>query len=372
MRFIFIISFIWIEVAVMAQKPISKIVLDKESRKPVMFAHVYAKNNKFNGTVTNADGKFVLQNIKDDTLVISHLSYQVYQSVLQAMLSDTIFLIPKTQEIKEIHVTALSAYSIMEKVIDNIKKNHIMQPVMYQVFVRVSEYERDSSELHNVGEYLMNDYEKSNGKYQYRIIKVRVKPFSKAGEKAFKDRRMINASGSVEWANIFNPYVAVLKKRKLKTFRIEFIGEFDDENGAFFKLVCYPKKEDSKVQKVVLLIDKSSYGIKKYIEYYNDAEFNEVRYRQINNKWYIAYFRRRVHSDFYKELKYKKDSKGMLEWEAIYNIDPITKFDEELFKSYYGILVQPIKKYNGDWNDGFWEQYNFIPLPDWMKEKMKN
>ena len=352
-----------------AQTNVARIIIDKETSKPIPFAHVYFKDNLLTGTISNTDGRFVLKNIKEnDTLVISHLSYETFSNKVKNIQSDTIYLIPKTENIKEVTVTALSGYSIMEKVIDALPKNHFTRNTMYQTFTRIIEYEEDYSEIHILGEYLLNLYENKNGKYNYQVVKIRVKPFSSAGEKSFADYRMILAIATFGWADILDE--DIFNKRKLKAFLIDLKGEYSDEQGVYIKLICKPKKTNKKYENIVLYIDKASLGIMKCIINYSDTEFNEVVYHQIGNKWYIANFKRKVKTDFYKELKYKKDSRAMLSWESVYNLKSTNSYNKENFHSYFDIIADPIKKYLGNWDDSFWENYNYIPLPDWIKEKI--
>ncbi len=365
------IIYIFSTVIFIAQVKTDKIVLDTSNNQPIPFSHVYIKNNLFKGTISNSDGRFVLNNIKEsDTLIISHLSYEVFTDKVKNIQSDTIYLIPKTENIKEVTVTALSGYSIMEKVIDALPKNHFTKNTIYQTFTRIIEYEEDFSEIHILGEYLLNLYAHKNGKYNYQVVKIRVKPFSAAGEKKFADYRMILAVATFGWAYILDE--DIFNKRKLKSFLIDLKGEYSDEQGVYIKLICQPKKTNKKYKNIVLYIDKSSFGIKKCIINYSDTEYNEVTFQQIDDKWYIGNFKRKVKTDFYKELKYKKDSKGMLSWEAVYNLKSANSYTKENFHSYFDILVDPIKKYLGNWGDDFWENYNFIPMPNWVKQKVQN
>ncbi len=368
MRKLIAISFFVFSISIVSgQNLISKTLIDKETNQPVMFAHVYIKNDLQTGTVSNTDGKFVLKDVADnDTVVISHLSYDTFSDKIENIQSDTIYLIPKTEKIQEVKVTALSAYSVMEKVIENLTQNHFAKNTMYQIFTRVIEYEKNYSELHILGEYLINLYESKSGKYKYKIVKIRVKPFSAAGKKAFKDYRLIPAIATYDWAYIFDE--DIFQKKKLKSFHISLEGEFTDEQGVYIKLLCKAKKSNEQHKDIVLYIDKSTFGIKKCIIKYSETEYNETGYQHIGDKWYIAYFKRNKKTDFYKETKIKKDSKGMLSWEAVYNFTPNASYNKDDYKSFINIVAEPIRYYNGNWNDDFWENYNYIPLPDWIKQ----
>lgn len=238
---------------------------------------------------------------------------------------------------------------------------------MYDVYIIVSEFEKDHSELHVLSEYLMHVYQNKKSKSEMQVIKIRAKPFSKAGKKYFKDMRMISAI-SINSDNIFRFQNDIFKKKKLKNFDITIEENADRD---LIKLVCKPKKE-KEYAKIILYIDRSSYAVSKMIRYYSEsgAEFKEIGFKEVNKKWYLDYSKVKTSSDFFSRWKSNSISTGIKT--VIYNINDSIPYDSEIFKTAFNLVAEPVKYHIGDWSDDFWDHYNYVPLPDWIKQKVDN
>lgn len=84
-----------------AQSP-SFIVKDLNTNQPIQFVAVYTQ--KGNGTYTNEEGMLIYTFSKNDTLTISHISYnqiKISYNALQQLPSKTIQLVPKVFALKE-------------------------------------------------------------------------------------------------------------------------------------------------------------------------------------------------------------------------------------------------------------------------------
>ena len=369
MKKLIAISFFVFSISIVSgQNLISKTLIDKETNQPVMFAHVYIKNDVQTGTISNTDGKFVLKNAADnDTFVISHLSYNIYYFTKASVCSDTIILIPKVENIKEVTVKALSARSLLENVIDSIPQNYYVDPLIYNAFIRISEYDQDSSDLHILGEYIFDVYQNKDYKFKYHLIKLRVKPFSKSGHKACKDYRLIPAVAGIYSANIIGDREDVFNKKKLKLFDIEYSGEYSNKMPTLIVLKCIPKKPKY-YSTIILYIDKATFAVKKFrVNFTDNKGYRELVFKQLKKKWYLAYQKQRKISDLYLELKFSNHEIST-STDIIFNIDKSASYNKDKYKSFINIVAEPIRYYNGNWNDDFWENYNFIPLPDWIKQ----
>ena len=369
-RSVLVIAFIFLNVSIVrSQETIKKTVIDAETGMPVSGAHVYKTDHLKTGTVTNRNGWFVLKRInKNDTIKISHISYiPLIVSVIN-LKSDTIRLSKNSIKLDEILVYDLSGKGIMEKVIDSLPANHFVEPVMYEVYVRVLDFEQDYSELHVLSEYLMDVYQNQKNNSEFHIVKTRAKPFSNAGKKYFKDMRMISAI-AIYTDNIFKYQNDIFKNKKLKNYDIEIVDEISYGDYNLVKLNCFPKKK-KEVGSIALFVDQTSFAVQKMIEYYSGSkeEFKETSFKQINDKWYLDYSKRKIYTDFFSKLK--PGSKSTLERVVIYNIDKRVQYDGEVFKTVIDNIAEPIKWYLGDWSDSFWESYNYVPLPDWIREKI--
>lgn len=357
---------------VVAQEALAKTVIDGETGTPVVNAHVYMLDALRTGTVTNRDGVFILKSVADSSVVkISHIAYVDFIKPVGEMSSDTIVLKTKSNKLEEVVVrpreSMLTGRALINNVIDSLERNHFVEPAMYQVYVRVSEFEQDYSELHVLSEYLFNVYQNEKSKSEIQILKTRAKPISKAGRKYFKDMRMISAI-SINADNIFRFQDDIFKRRKLKYFEFSIHPDLTKRSNDLMALHCSSNRDN---ERYVLFVDRETFAISKMIKYYTDTdeEFLEIGFKKIENKWYLDYSNRKRHSDLFS--KWKPNANTFFERKVIYNVDTNTHYDKENFKSAFNLVAEPIKRHLGDWSDDFWKDYNFIPLPTWIKTKIE-
>ena len=290
-RSVLVIACIFLNLSIVrSQEAITKTVIDAETGMPVSGVHVYKTDHLKTATITNKNGRFVLKRInKNDTIKISHISYIPLVVAVINIKSDTIRLLKISIKLDEILVYDLSGKGIMRKVIDSLPSNHYVEPVMYEVYVRVLEYEQDYSELHVLSEYLMDVYQNQKNNSEFHIVKTRAKPFSRAGKKYFKDMRIMDAI-FIMTDNIFKYQYDIFKKKKLKKYDIEIVDEISYGDYNLVKLNCIPKKK-KQVGSITLFVDRTSFAVQKMIKYYSGSkeEFNETGFKQINDKWYLDY-----------------------------------------------------------------------------------
>ena len=342
-----------------------KIVIDSETHKPISDVHVFSLDHYKTGTITNENGIFILNLEKNDSIFISHISYYPLKQLVDNLKSDTIKLKRRTAELNEITVLSTSGKEILNKVISSLSFNHSIEPIVYNVYLRIIESEKDYSELHILSEYVMNIYQNKNHNSEFQILKVRAKPFSKAGKKYFKDMRMMHAI-DVNGDNIFKYKEDILKRNKLKNFNIKITDEFKHGQNRFIELKCIPKKGTT-YKNINLLIDSSSFGIKKITKYYTEDEYKEIEFKEVDGKWYLQHSKRKIYSSFFN--RWKQDSKSVLIREVIYNIDN-SNYESSLYKKAFNLIAEPIKPHLGDWSDKYWENYNYIPLPEWISLRL--
>lgn len=376
MKVIIIISAIifFFHPVVRGQNSILRTVVDNETGTPIAGVHVYNLDHLKTGTITNENGRFILKGIAlEDLIEVSHISYMPFIGTLEKFTNDTIKLIKRSIELDEIVIHGESGQSIMMHTIDSLSVNHSVEPVMYEVFVRAFRYEKDFSELHVLSEYLMKVYQKENHDSEFRIVKTRAKAFSDAGKKYFKDMRMISAI-SIYTDNIFKYKYDIFNNKKIKYYNIEIGNDSVGFDNNYFQLICTPnsKKVD---YNFVLFIDKSTYAVKKIINYYSDPigsiYQDEIGFKKINNKWFLDYSHIKRPSSILIS-KWKANSKTIYERLVIYNICEECQYDKKSFKSVVDNIAEPIKWYIGEWSDEFWEDYNYIFLPDWIRAEIKN
>ncbi|CAM4325958.1 hypothetical protein [Gillisia hiemivivida] len=123
---------------------------------------------------------------------------------------------------------------------------------------------------------------------------------------------------------------------------------------------CISKEDGSKY---FFRIDKKSYGIKKYIsQSRSGTNKKEITFKEIEGKYYLDYSK----LDFVSSYSPTE----ITTTEAVYNIVDTNNFDSKLYK-HTNINVEPIKRYGQDWSDTFWEDYNYLPIPAWTEDLMK-
>ena len=354
---------------VFGQRNISKVIIDDETGLPIANAHIYIDRQFKKGTKTNLDGRFILKGVyKNEVVEISHISYESYKKVVEKITADTIRVSKKSVGLDEIIIHAASGSEIMARVINAITMNHFVEPVMYSVYVRTLEYEQDYSELHMLSEYLMAVYQNVRSNSEFDLLKVRVKPFSDAGKKHLKDMRMINGI-AIHVDNIFKYQYAIFKNKNLKKYNFEIL-EDSKEDKNLIKLHCFPKKKEE-FHSIILWISKSSYAVQKMVKFYSESkeEFYEIRFKEVKGKWYLDYSKRKIYSDFY--TIWQPESKSVVERTAIYNINSAKSYDSKIFKPTF-IQVDQIKRHSSPWLDGFWNDHNYVPLPEWIQKKIDN
>jgi len=115
-------------------------VLDKETKKPVVFANVILKGTSI-GTVTNADGEFLIKApAKSDiqVLEVTHIGYETKHVKLPDLEGDdaSIMLSSVTVPIEAVTVSYGNPVELLLKAINNIPKNYSVEPVMLKAFYR--------------------------------------------------------------------------------------------------------------------------------------------------------------------------------------------------------------------------------------------
>ena len=101
------------------------VLLDKQSQKPVAFAHI---QNKRTGVVevSNSFGYFQLALLAEDSLLISAIGYKSTYFVAEVSAkTDTIYMQPTATQLREVlvQVEGYSAENIVKKALDNLHNN---------------------------------------------------------------------------------------------------------------------------------------------------------------------------------------------------------------------------------------------------------
>lgn len=124
----------------LAYKSYTGEILDNETKKPVVFANVILKGTSI-GTVTNADGEFLIKapaNTDIQVLEITHIGYASKLVDLSELEGDktSILLSPVTLPIEPVTVAYGDPLELLRTAIRNIPKNYSVNPVMLKAFYR--------------------------------------------------------------------------------------------------------------------------------------------------------------------------------------------------------------------------------------------
>lgn len=257
------------------------------------------------------------------------------------------------EQLDEIVLTNISAREILLKVISRLEENHSVEPVLYDVFLR-SSYQSPDMELHLLEEQFMKVYQGKNHRSKFRFDQGRVRPFSKTGDSIFKNYRMINAT-YLFTNNLFIFKNDVLKPRKLKNYTIEYEPSSDDE---IINIICSQEGDSFKTK---LSIDRENYGILLFTPRVSDTSIEEIYFQKLEGKFYLSSFR-------HKRGFWKKDLKEITH--ALYTVAELNDQEVEVKGWNAMIDVTKAKKYMGKWDDDFWKENQFLPLPKWIENQI--
>lgn len=138
-------------------------VLDKETKKPVVFANVYVSETGL-GTVTNSEGEFVLKvpsSLAGKKLAVTFIGYKNYTVALSEVKAEenTIYLEPSPVPIDEVIIRTGDPLKLVQNAINNIKYNYLEKPEKEIGFYR--ETIKQNRNYIEVGEAVLDVYKAS-------------------------------------------------------------------------------------------------------------------------------------------------------------------------------------------------------------------
>lgn len=365
MTILFLVQF-WLACG---QVKIVKTVVSRSDKQPVTLAHVTSCKNPKYGTITNEDGLFVFY-VKDrsDSLEITHISFTSVR-IPVSFQPDTVFLESKAVMLEDVVIGDLTAEEVMRNVVRNLHKNHAVEPVLYKAFMRLIHYPKDSSEVHLFEEHLMNIYQTKQHNSKFQIIKARIGAFSERGEKELKDY-LLTFVISIFSDNLLKFQPDFLMDKKMKNFIYEFNQGLCDEEDHYVVL-CSSRTETSNII-AELCINKNTFGISRIKEYYANGfgfqTYRERKFQNVNNKWYLLYsFRKFILS----KTKHQPKQPVIIDRVCIYNLEDMQDMDLQGFKGTLNMFAEPVSVYAGRFDDAFWENVNYLPIPYWVSSRMK-
>jgi len=181
--FVLLLSLAYVSVAysqdTLSYKSYTGKILDSKSRKPIVFANVVLKGTNI-GTVTNADGEFLIKapaNRNIEELEITHIGYWSTTIELAELKENgrKIMLTTSAIPIEGVTVSYGDPEELLRRAIENIPENYSAEPVMLKAFYR--ETIKQNRNYVVVAEAVLDiykaDYKKISGTDRTRIYKGR-------------------------------------------------------------------------------------------------------------------------------------------------------------------------------------------------------
>ena len=378
------------------------------------------------GTQSNKDGHYVLKVNKDrlaDTVVFSLMGYEkIYIAVSDLRKQCNVKLHPHNIELKEVTVKDFaSPQSLLDEVLRRIPQNYHSTPTVSTFFFRNWSMANDS--LYLFYESLTDVYRAGYGKFakkryykvlpNKRAIESNYKLIQKHRLPVFDTTYLLTVVGSrvemnklmsfdddetiVDCIEIPNAsYVFAKRKRKDYNYKLE---EFTDGEGKEFYLITMLSKSKYSYTFTVV-IDKTDLAVCKITyqysgEYTNPDNFMykivgpfrsgvvhystaEYVYKKIAGKYTLFSYRSAASSDNVCHMEY--GYQNAMEHQSykhsyVYQLVDFKKNDTDTLPDnvikdtklqLYSTLMS-----NGEYDESFFENYNFVPLEDECKKKLK-
>lgn len=349
---------------VFGQDLLVKVIADDQTGSPVSYAHIYLTDKGKSGTLSNAEGHFILQlQSPGDTLVISHIGYLPFKASVATLTSDTIFLKEKTLTLDEVPIYALDDVSIFKKVMERLDLNHTDENMIYDVMLRSMTYREDQTALHTLIDYSLEANYKSSK--SSNLASVRVHP---------QRVRMGRFSNEMANRSIF-PHIDLLslwdfqiftwelwKKNTPKKYDIRLTGTSQEESRNLLHLQL-SAREGADV--VTLFIDEETFAVtRRLATNVETGRFSDIRYKEVNGTWYLSYcIERYVTSSSHIDPGHTVVSEKI----ALYDLAPEKSLTDK-FVGYINVTSNIWEDKIDTWEDPYWDQFHHLPFPAWMME----
>ena len=353
LRFLFIFVFYATQSLAQTQQIKGKIV-DKLTGKGLAYVHVQSLSHSKIGSISNEQGDFILKLPRTESqILVSHVGYQSQVLPVTPGIPMHISLSPEDEVLNEVVVTAQSAREVVQQAIARLKENHAIEPVHYQFFSRIITFTPKDSTVDLLEEHIGYIYQKENHNSAFALQKSRLGYFSKVGKKEYNDYRLIGMT-EMYTDNIFKYTGHYLHPRKSKKYTYAYSD--DVTLGQHDCYVIHFNNPDAKYhQKGTLYIDKLTFAIAKEVKDYGTS-VKEITHKQIGDKWYLS------------NTLYNRSNEKIV---RLYNVvSPPAESDVQYVDK--GLLAPNFaKKYTQDFSDEYWEEVNFVPLPNWVATRIQ-
>jgi hypothetical protein len=366
---------------------VSAKIIDKATEEPIVFASV-SQTDKNVGTVSNADGEFILKIPGENpqgTITITHLGYKNKEVDISALKGGNTVISLETHAIpiEEIVVKKIDPEELILKAISLKQENYPTSPEMQTGFYR--ETIKQNRNYVSVSEAVLDIY---NSGYRDNFDFDRVKIFKGRKSKDVKrmDTILVKFQGGPRTAMfmdlvknpgvILDPEIFPYYEYKLGGIvkvndRNNYIVEFDQRNTSDYPLyqgkiyidtetyaitsIDFKISEKSLNSAAKMLIKKKPARMKMDVEKGN----YRVNYREINGKWVLNYVRAEVEFKIKWDRKLFKTKIHTMFEMAITDRDTenVERFPYKVSVKYNDVLADEVASFT---DEDFWGEYNYI------------
>lgn len=372
-------------------------IIDNKKGKPIKYASVSIYKKPV-GTISNNDGDFLLKIHPDhilDTVIISCMGYrQIITPAYKILDNDLFEMNPMSIKIREVKVTAITPYQLLENIRTNLHKNYsgenILQTAFYRETIKQDDAYIRASEA--VLEILKSPYYNSFRNDLVRLLKGRRSPepkpfkwfsFKLQGgpftitkldvvksmesfiDEEFQELYSYHIS-NVVWYNDQPVYVLKFKPVSDLVFP-GFEGEMYVHRESFAIVYAFFRFNKSNLRKASeTMIKRKPRGVKArptFVEY-------KVNYQKYNDKWHLASAQASVKFRIRSKRDKINSTYHSISDLLITNIEntDLKRFARvELFNQ-RDIFVEMINNYDAE----FWENYNIIKPDEDLRNAFKN
>ncbi|MCF6348348.1 MAG: carboxypeptidase-like regulatory domain-containing protein [Flavobacteriaceae bacterium] len=183
-KLIIIVLFLY-NINLLAQESLLKgVIVDSESKIPVSGANISILNSSI-GTISNSEGRFLLnipKNYKKEIVIFSFIGYESLKFDISSFKNDSLILLnPSAMVLDEIIIStfknSLTANEIIQKAFDNYDKNFPTKQYIAKGFLR--HVEKNKKEYKWLVESAITLYDNSE-KHNDAIIKINVDEIRKS------------------------------------------------------------------------------------------------------------------------------------------------------------------------------------------------
>jgi len=368
-------------------KQVEGILVDRLTGDPLVFANVQVKDTKL-GTVSNADGEFVLKvpgRYQDQTLIITHIGYKDLSLPISTLnkSGNELKVTPEAIPIEELTFRNLEPVELITEAMKRVPDNYLARPANYTSFYR--EAIKQNRHYVSVGEAVLKAYKSP---YDKEFVADRVKIFK--GRKSRDVKKMDTVMVKLE-GGPYTAYMLDIVKNPHNLFPYKFSEVYDFEVAGqvtYHDRMCYAIDFDQKKNVAVPLyagriyITSDSLAIagvefslsETGLEHAGGMLIRKkppsmkietmganylVNYKEQGGKWYLSYVRVELNfrSKWKKELFYSR-YKVMNEM-AVTDIDTddVIKYPRSELIKITDVFAEEIDDFM---DDEFWGEYNYI------------